>query len=84
MNREIKFRQKVLDGNGNKAFHYWGFMENGSFISPIKSTNGTFHTAKDNSEQFTGLTDRKGIEIYEGDILRWKNKTENAHQDDIE
>jgi len=70
MIREIKFRQKTIDKNGNKVFHYWGFMDNGSFIRPIQSNNGTYWTALENSEQYTGLKDKNGKEIYEGDICK--------------
>ena len=68
--REIKFRQKTIDGNGKKVFHYWGFMENGDFISPIQSANRTFHMAQKNSEQYTGLKDKNGKKIYEGDMVK--------------
>lgn len=64
MNRQIKFRQFV-----NDMWHYWGFMENGNFISPMVSQNGTYHAAMNQSGQFTNLLDRNGICIYEGDIL---------------
>ena len=57
--REIKFRQ-YFDG----SFHYWGYIK-GKFITPL--TNSEAHRIK--SQQFTGLLDKQGIEIYEGDIV---------------
>jgi hypothetical protein len=57
--RELKFRQ----WNGDR-WHYWGFI-NDSFVGPI-----SLNTV---SEQFTGLLDRTGEEIYENDIvMRWR------------
>lgn len=60
MNRELKFRQFL-----NGEFHYWGYVDNG-FISPLN--NSEAQGLK--SQQFTGLLDKSGKEIWEGDILR--------------
>lgn len=57
--REIKFREYRGDGK----WHYWGLMEEGKFIGPC-SPNSI-------AQQFTGLFDSKGKEIYEGDILEF-------------
>lgn len=53
--RPIKFRQR----NGDR-WHYWGFIDD-AFVTPCR-----YDTP---SQQFTGLTDRYGVEIYEGDII---------------
>lgn len=56
MNREIKFRQRVKG-----RWHYWGHLEPDSFTSP--------RDIRTPSEQFTGLHDANGREIYEGDVV---------------
>ena len=58
--REIKFRQFI-----NGKFHYWGNKNQDCFIGPV--------TPVIESQQFTGLLDRNGKEIYEGDIVKHFN-----------
>lgn len=60
MNRPIKFR--AWDGSRMRA---WGKYDDGSFIGP-PSESGSMEYPQ---MQFTGLLDKNGKEIYEGDIL---------------
>ncbi len=66
MSREIKFRQ-WMDGR----FFYWGFVEDSVFASPASSNQcGGLNANNTDHQQYTGLLDKNGKEIYEGDIIQ--------------
>jgi uncharacterized phage protein (TIGR01671 family) len=60
--REIKFRQPLFSNGKFNQWLNWGYVD-GGFVSPA---NGDLERL---SQQFTGLKDKKGREIYEGDII---------------
>lgn len=66
MSREIKFRGKQID-NGEWVY---GYLADEDYINDINSIDlSSIEVDRDTIGQFTGLLDKNGKEIYEGDIV---------------
>lgn len=66
-NDRLKFRQPYfLQDDTFSHWHYWGWMSEGEFVGPLSLG----HNVKgEMGQQWTGLYDSEGVEIYEGDIV---------------
>ncbi len=86
--REIKFR--AWDSVGNCWLRSELIQDLIAVGIPDEPRNGIFtiheyETKRFTIMQFTGLTDRQGVEIYEGDIIRYYNEVNQTYgHDDCE
>ena len=73
MKRQIKFRSAYQNYKGKfHGFSYWGVDVPEQGINTLPSMIAGCKRIAD--DQFTGLTDKHGTDIYEGDIVRFADE----------
>lgn len=76
MNRTIKFRGKRID-NGQWVY---GFLADSYYINDVNWVDlSSIEIDPETVGQFTGLLDKNGKEIYEGDILCYIDDSGHIH-----
>lgn len=61
----LKFRQPEYRKGEFYGWHYWGWLEKGSFVAPLGAIN-----SPSQGQRLTGIKDRNGTDIIEGDIIQ--------------
>lgn len=79
--REIKFR--AFDKKDNEMFYSSMYQDKTSMACGLGNFLSECSDIEDTLMQYTGLKDKNGVEIYEGDVVKWghlPNRSECSHR----
>lgn len=72
--REILFRGKDIKGNWYEGLLAHNIAKDEWYISNKAGISTAYQVRPETIGQFTGLTDKNGVKIFEGDIVEYEGK----------